>query len=136
MWRRRILAGVIGAAALLAGELTSAHASTATPPQPTTVQADCSVSNDGMWCGNRDGALLYWGPNYDAEVTGQMLNSYSWFSCWQHGQTHPGGNDIWYWTQGDVANSHTRAHGWGFMPASDVLTPVNPAPGLGQCPFS
>jgi hypothetical protein len=102
----------------------------------TTVRAaDCSVHSDKrLYCGNNANAKLYWNPTYGSTVSGVMRTTYSWFTCWQHGQVHPGHNDIWYWTKGDVPQNGYS--GWGFMPAFDVRTTVDPAPGLERCIFS
>ena len=41
-------------------------------------------------------------------------------------EPHPGGNDIWYWTLLDNG-------AWGNVPAVDVNTGQDPAPGLRAC---
>jgi hypothetical protein len=143
MWKVKVLTALVGAAALLVGFGSAANAAAPAKARGAAVvqaqaksgtQADCSVHSDGrLYCGNRYGAILYWDPWYSAERTGKMLTTYSWFVCWQYGDYHAGGNNVWYWTQGDVAYSHS---GWGFMAAVDVWTPVDPAPGLPQCPFN
>jgi hypothetical protein len=104
------------------------------PAAAATRATDCSVHADGrLYCANRADAKLYLDPGYSAPVTGTMHSTYSWFSCWQHGEMHPGRNDIWYWTKGDVPRNGYS--GWGFMPAYDLRTSGDPAPGLAQCSF-
>ncbi len=141
--------GVLAAGALLASTAALGGTASASQPQSAVQQAaerashpaqritaDCSVHGDGrLYCGNRYHATAYWDPNYSADNDGTLETTYSWFTCWQHGQPHPGGNDIWYWTQVDNKVNHD---GWGFVPAVDVFTPTgtDPAPGLAQCTFS
>jgi len=55
-----------------------------------------------------------------------MNSTSSWFVCYVHGQPHAGGNDIWYYTQGDRVTSHPEYHAWGFMPALYVHTVHDP----------
>ncbi|MEA2618734.1 MAG: hypothetical protein QOE72_4517 [Chloroflexota bacterium] len=114
-------------ATLITGVLAAVSPAAAAPRA-----ADCTVHSDGrLYCGNNPDAKLYSEPNYASPVSGMMHATYSWFTCWQHGQVHPRHNDIWYWTKGDVGqNGYT---GWGFMPAYDVRTTADPAPGLPQC---
>lgn len=59
-------------------------------------------------------------------MRGPLNTSFSWFQCWGRGDNHPGGNNVWYWTQLDNGQ-------WGNVPAVDVHTSVDPAPGLRQC---
>lgn len=140
----RGLMGVLAAGALLAGTVGMGGTASAVPhpskqqarQAEQRVSADCSVHSDGrLYCGNKYHATAYWNPRYNADNDGTLETTYSWFSCWQHGQQHSGGNDIWYWTQVDNKVNHD---GWGFVPAVDVFTPTgtDPAPGLAQCPFS
>ncbi|NYE40615.1 hypothetical protein [Streptomyces fulvorobeus] len=49
------------------------------------------------------------------------------FNCWGHGDRHSGGNDIWYWTMGDLFAR------WGNVPASVVFTSQDPPAGMDQC---
>ena len=97
-------------------------------PSPT----DCSVHLDHrLLCHNTVDAKLYREPSYDSPVTGMLHTTLSWFTCWQHGQVHLGHNDIWYLTNGAVADGSA---GVGFVAAYDVSTTQDPAPGLRQCP--
>ena len=99
---------------------------------PHVAAADCSVHSDSrLYCGNTANARLHWDPNYTSPVSGIMQTRYSWFTCWRHGQMHPGHNDIWYLTEGDIPQNGYS--GWGYMAAADVSTTTDPAPGLTQC---
>jgi uncharacterized membrane protein len=114
----------VAATALTAG-LTAAAAPVVAAPQ--SAAAECGVRSDGrLYCGNRAGAKGYADRSYSSAVRGQMNTTFSWFQCWGHGDAHGGGNDIWYWTQLDNGQ-------WGNMPAVDVHTSVDPAPGLREC---
>ncbi|MEU5421054.1 hypothetical protein ACFY1P_24095 [Streptomyces sp. NPDC001407] len=89
--------------------------------------AECGVRSDGrLYCGNRAGARGYADRSYRSVVRGTLDGTFSWFQCWGHGDPHPGGNDIWYWTLLDNGV-------WGNVPAVDVNTGQDPAPGLGAC---
>ncbi|WP_030204338.1 hypothetical protein [Streptomyces sp. NRRL S-87] len=89
--------------------------------------AECGVRSDRrLWCGNRVGAKGYQHRSYSSEVRGPLNTAFSWFQCWGHGDRHGGGNDIWYWTKLDNGQ-------WGNVPAVDVYTSVDPAPGLDEC---
>jgi hypothetical protein len=65
---------------------------------------------------------------------GHMNTTLSWFACYRHGQLHPGGNDVWYYTWGDEALPGWEARkAWGYMPAVDVYTSSDPFPGIVEC---
>ncbi|MCB5169684.1 hypothetical protein LG634_33405 [Streptomyces bambusae] len=115
------------AAALTAGLAVLAGPATAVPTAGKAAAAECGVRSDGkLWCGNRVGAKGYEHRRYNSGVRGPLNTSFSWFQCWGPGDVHPGGNNVWYWTQLDNGQ-------WGNVPAVDVHTPVDPAPGLRQC---
>jgi len=89
--------------------------------------AECGVRSDAkLWCGNRVGAKGYEHRSYGSGVRGTLTTGFSWFQCWGPGDTHLGGNNVWYWTKLDNGQ-------WGNVPAVDVHTSVDPAPGLRQC---
>ncbi|CAM5499635.1 hypothetical protein GCM10010329_73050 [Streptomyces spiroverticillatus] len=120
----RKFAVALAATALTAG-LTAAAAPVTAAPQG--VAAECGVRSDGrLHCGNNAGAKGYEHRSYGSAVRGQMNTTFSWFQCWGRGDNHAGGNNIWYWTQLDNGQ-------WGNMPAVDVHTSVDPAPGLREC---
>ena len=118
---RGILATLLAMAGVMLGGATA-----------TANAADCSVHSDGLlWCGNDVPAYLRTGMDLTWPYTGELTSSYSWFQCWSVGQQHSGGNNIWYYTKGDVAlNGY---NGWGWIPAVNVYTTTDPAPGLAQC---
>ncbi|MFG3013888.1 hypothetical protein ACGFZB_26345 [Streptomyces cinerochromogenes] len=122
---RRKLSVALATAALATGLLTAAGPASAKPAGQAA--AECGVRSDGkLWCGNRVGAKGYEHRSYGSAVRGPLNSSFSWFACWGPGDPHGGGNNIWYWTQLDNGQ-------WGNVPAVDVYTPVDPAPGLRQC---
>jgi hypothetical protein len=90
-------------------------------------------------CGNKGGATLY-GDTYRTDAaaqtpTGTMKTTSSWFVCYRRGAVHAGGNNVWYYTKGDVAVSpYQRRSAWGYMPAVNVWTSIDPWPGIPQCP--
>ncbi|HET6855780.1 MAG TPA: hypothetical protein VFH94_01625 [Streptomyces sp.] len=121
---RKKFATALAAFTLTAGLITVTAPATAAPAGPA---AECGVRADGkLYCGNRQGAKGYAHRSYGSAVRGQMNTSFSWFACWGRGDSHGGGNNIWYWTQLDNGQ-------WGNMPAVDLRTTVDPAPGLRQC---
>jgi hypothetical protein len=85
------------------------------------------------YCGNRSGAIVFEQANATTPI-GTMNTATSWFVCYRHGETHRGKNDVWYYTQGDepLAGWESRQV-WGYMPAVDVYTPVDPFPGIVEC---
>lgn len=86
------------------------------------------------YCDNSQGADLYLGA-LSWDLTGFMDSRNSWFVCYRRGQQHKGGNDVWYYTQGDRPNgSSWEAHRyWGYMPAYNVYSSVDPIPGMPEC---
>ncbi|GAA2607825.1 hypothetical protein SMC26_17705 [Actinomadura fulvescens] len=87
-------------------------------------------------CSNKPASPLYEHPRADVHV-GVMETRRSWFACWVRGERHAGGNDIWYYTQGDRMTAKTELEGWGFMPASHVLAPEHPDPAVTrECSFN
>ena len=83
------------------------------------------------YCGNFQGNVFA-APRNNAVATGIMQSTVSWFTCYSRGDRHSGGNEIWYYTQGDVASDKTH-HAWGYMPASNVKTHIDPYPGIPIC---
>ncbi|GHE48152.1 MULTISPECIES: hypothetical protein [Streptomyces] len=128
---RKIALSLAGAA--LCGGLTVAAPAQATPARhtaaaaPAAAAAECGVRADArLWCGNRVGAKGYVHRSYGSGVRGTLTTGFSWFQCWGRGDTHLGGNNVWYWTKLDNGQ-------WGNVPAADVHTRVDPAPGLREC---
>ncbi|MFI8193411.1 hypothetical protein ACIF8T_32340 [Streptomyces sp. NPDC085946] len=121
---RKTVSVALATAALATGLITAAGPASA---RPAGEAAECGVRSDGrLWCGNRAGAKGYEHRSYSSAVRGPLNTSFSWFACWGPGDHHAGGNNVWYWTQLDNGQ-------WGNVPAVDVHTPVDPAPGLRQC---
>ncbi len=87
-----------------------------------------------LYCANAPGDL-YGRPAFDAPVTGRLKTTQSWFVCWSYGEAHKGGNNVWYYTQGDEAVNLPSLQAWGNVPASSVLTSTDPFPGLPRCPW-
>ncbi|NEA72026.1 hypothetical protein [Streptomyces sp. SID13588] len=130
---RLLLALVMLTAGLLAGAAPASAASCSQRSEshtdPNTGQSWSSVS----YCGNDSGAPLYAGAN-NSTLVGWMDSTNSWFSCYRHGQQHAGGNDVWYYTQGDRSASGWQGRqAWGFMPAVNLWTSTDPSPGVPPC---
>ncbi|WP_405990617.1 hypothetical protein [Streptomyces sp. NBC_00986] len=121
---------MLAMAGALALGMASAQSPASAASGATTVKsarAECGVRSDArLYCGNKAGAKGYADRSYRSATRGQLNGTFSWFQCWGHGDPHPGGNDIWYWTQLDNG-------AWGNVPAVDVSTGQDPAPGLRQC---
>ncbi|MFD9814186.1 hypothetical protein ACFWWQ_13265, partial [Streptomyces sp. NPDC059080] len=94
-----------------------------------THAAKCEVRSKVLYCtGNKPGIKLYRQRNYSSDVVYTFpAGTSSRYSCWGHGRSHSGGNDIWYWTHFEDEDY------WGNVPAVDVSTNQDPAPGLPQC---
>lgn len=88
----------------------------------------CSVrdSDKKLYCANKPIEVREH-PWASSAVVDRLTTTNSWFSCYWEGERHQGGNSIWYWTKGDVDGRE------GFVPASAVHTPNDPAPGLIRC---
>lgn len=84
---------------------------------------------DTTWyCENTTQARIYAGPNRDKEL-GYMMTVRSWFLCYRLGADHEGGNNVWYYTQGD----RPVPGPWGFMAAADVTSATHPPPEMPLC---
>lgn len=134
---RSIFVVLLLAFAMSAGSL----ATSAAPAQAASCNSDGRPKSDGFggwwptgWvCPNRSGAGVYVSANYSVRV-GTMYSNPSWFVCYWRGASHAGGNNVWYYTQADVAapgQGHWR--GWGFMAAVDLGTHIDPWPGIPPC---
>ncbi len=86
-------------------------------------------------CPNTPGPDVYeWAR--EGEVIGHLESNPSWFVCWVRGEPHRGGNDIWYYTQGDQSAAKKELQAWGFLPAVNVDTKTDPDPAVTrQCTF-
>lgn len=143
---RKGLFATVGTATLLAGG-TAAIAAAAQPADAAVCTHRTNVTHDDtnggvyhkVWhsdsvCGNDAGAGVFALASGSLRI-GTMDSTSSWFLCWVHGDQHAGGNDIWYYTQGDRVDSHPEWHAWGFMPAVNVHTTNDPGDSrLSECP--
>jgi hypothetical protein len=85
------------------------------------------------YCGNRGGATLFETASHATPI-GRMNTPTSWFVCYRRGEPHQGGNDVWYYTQGDESLPGWESRkAWGYMPAADVYTSVDPFAGIVEC---
>ncbi|MFI0448816.1 hypothetical protein [Actinomadura sp. 6N118] len=108
-------------------------------PLVNTVHSDTRQKQ--LWkkvfqCSNHPNSALYEHPREGPKIS-FMYTKNSWFVCWVRGEKHAGGNDIWYYTQGDRSADKPELDAWGFMPASQLVTAKHPNPGVArECPFS
>jgi hypothetical protein len=85
------------------------------------------------YCGNDSGAAVYADADGEALV-GWMDTTTSWFVCYRRGQQHAGGNDVWYYTQGDrSAPGYEGRQAWGLVPAVSLTTSTDPFEGIPPC---
>jgi hypothetical protein len=84
---------------------------------------------DMFQCPNRPRVGVYEKAGFGTEVA-VLETDPSWFICWTRGQSHEGGNDVWYYTQGDRVTAMPRLNGWGYVPASDLRVGAAPDPGV------
>jgi len=90
-----------------------------------------------LYCDNLP-ADLYGRPTFSAPVTGWLLLSPSWFTCYSIGPKDTKGNDVWYYTQGDRVGDLPYIKGWGNVPAEVVQLGAgmsHPVAGLPRCPW-
>jgi hypothetical protein len=80
--------------------------------------------------------LVYERPEVAGKPISRLRTNPSWFACWTRGEEHAGGNDVWYYTQGDDTLSRPTLEAWGFVPAASVGGRAHPDPGVArQCQF-
>lgn len=138
---RLLAAGAVGLTGALAVPATTASASASEAPRTCHIRegvthADTlgnSFTKD-LYCENRPGNL-YGRASTDAPLTGRLKSTTSWFVCWTLGDAHPGGNNVWYYTQGDETVQLPAVKGWGSIPADHLWTERDPFPGLPRCPW-
>ncbi|MFI0407316.1 hypothetical protein [Actinomadura sp. 3N508] len=80
-------------------------------------------------CANRPGVSVYEKAGFGVKVA-VLETDPSWFICWTRGEPHSGGNDVWYYTQGDRVTALPKLYGWGYVPASDVRADRVPDPAI------
>lgn len=112
----------------------TADASCALRPGVTHTDTLGNTFTGDLYCTNAPGDL-YGRPAFDAPVTGRLKTTQSWFVCYSIGEAHKGGNNVWYYTQGDETVELPSIKAWGNIPASSVLTSTDPFPGLPRCPW-
>ncbi|AKJ31819.1 M23 family metallopeptidase [Caldimonas brevitalea] len=122
------------ALALLLWSGTTAQAAECTPRGESRRDPNTGQSWGQVWqCGSDSGATLYAGPQ-DTTPVGTLQTRSSWFACYRRGERHAGGNDVWYYTQGDVAAPGWESRkAWGYVPAVKVSTTTDPYPGIPEC---
>jgi hypothetical protein len=106
-------------------------------PTPAPAQAaSCYATRGALYCGNYAPTPIYQLPSFGREDRGvwrptptvdTLKTSFSYFKCWVRGDHHPGGNQIWYYTNGDVTSRY------GYVPANRVFTPRDSYPGVSEC---
>lgn len=122
-----ILAGV--AVAVLMLHSPEAVAASCRPRTERHTDPNTGQSWSQVWyCGNDASAKMYADPN-DSTPVATMQSTNSWFVCYRRGEQHSGGNNVWYYSQGDTG----ERHGWGYMPAVNVWTSTDPYPGIPEC---
>ena len=85
-------------------------------------------------CPNRVHTDVYEQAGFGTRV-GVLDTDPSRFVCWTRGERHPGGNDVWYYTQGDRAAQRPDLDAWGYVPASELHTGEHPDPAVTRrCP--
>ncbi|GAA1009071.1 hypothetical protein Aple_064050 [Acrocarpospora pleiomorpha] len=106
------------------------------PTSTTITDARQGQTWTGLYeCPNTPGADVYEFPRTGV-IVGQLESNPSWFVCWAKGERHQGGNDIWYYTQGDHSAGKRELDAWGYVPGFMLDTDLDPDPGLTrQCGF-
>lgn len=89
-------------------------------------RGSCAMEGKTLVCGNQV-VDVHEHPWLNSPVVNRLLTTHSTFLCYWHGAPHSGGNDVWYYTEGDQSDAK------GFVPASAVNTQTDPAPGLVEC---
>ena len=95
--------------------------------------ASCYASGGALYCGNSGNAPIYAHPQWSTPsgnpqaVVDRLVSTFSYFKCYTTGDSHAGGNNVWYYTYGDNNGK------WGYVPANLVYTPVDPFPGVTHC---
>ncbi|MFI6388717.1 hypothetical protein ACIBHY_19535 [Nonomuraea sp. NPDC050547] len=123
---RTVVMAVVAAAGVTVGVGAAAQAQN--PP--------CYAQGDGsLKCGNYAPRPIYnktsWGDPDNQQTWPRRVDTLrsnpSWFKCYIRGEKHSGGNNVWYYTQGDDSGRY------GWVPASTLYTPKDPFPGVKKC---
>lgn len=128
-----LLTLMVGAVADVGGT-PSALAATCTQRAEAHADPNTGQSWTTVWsCGNDVGTAAY-ADATDSTIIGWLDTESSWFVCYRRGQQHAGGNDVWYYTQGDrSAPGYATRSAWGYVPAVHVWSSSDPWPGMSEC---
>jgi hypothetical protein len=84
-------------------------------------------------CPNDPNATLVSMSDFTTKVA-DMETTSSWFLCWTRRPAADGGDNVFYYTQGDtITPGAERWVAWGFLSADQVHTAVHPVPGMPRC---
>jgi hypothetical protein len=86
-------------------------------PAPTDGLGCVVYTDSKLYCANRTVADMFMQPAASGPVINHLRTAYSWFTCWDEGELHAGGDATWFFTDGD---DHGAPYGW--LPAADVRT--------------
>jgi hypothetical protein len=129
-----VLMLVVGGAVLT--RATPANAGSCDGPRNESHTDYTGTTFNQVWyCGNYGGSWMYVNPDFlESPVSGYMDSTWSWFACYKRGREHAGGNNVYYYSQGDrSAPGQEWRHAWGYIPAVNVYTDVDPWPGMPEC---
>ncbi|MBB5121643.1 hypothetical protein AF335_08090 [Streptomyces eurocidicus] len=132
-------------AAAVAAAVTILCAAPPASGEPRAASAPCvtregveHIDWTGMWfdhdvvCDNSPSELrLQTYPT--SPVVSMLLTTRSWVVCWKTGDPPPGGNEFYYYTQGNVIVDRPGAKGWGYLPGHLLYADGHPAPGVPKC---
>ncbi|MFI7611492.1 hypothetical protein ACIBP6_09775 [Nonomuraea terrae] len=132
--RMKMAAAAIAAGVLLTGSVpatasTSGSAATTCRKSSEWITDPWNGRYQKWYCDNDAGAGVY----RNTTKVGIMESTRSWFLCWDRIRMHPGGNNVWYYTQGDRVVVDPENQAWGYMPAVHVQHPDDPIPGMVRC---
>jgi hypothetical protein len=126
---------IVAAIALLAA--TAGLVVAVAAPDGARANPPCYASGGHLHCGNTAPTPIYARASYGYEdsqgafhptrVVDTLRSNPSYFKCWVRGDQHSGGNNVWYYTNGDDHGSY------GYVPAVRVFTNPDPFPGVSQC---
>ncbi|WP_030935243.1 hypothetical protein [Streptomyces sp. NRRL B-24720] len=131
---KRVSVGIL-ASLLTATALATPTASAATAQEPCRIARttlNLYAGADVLYCSTVPGAKVQRIANQDPSDVEGYINGSSehQFLCWTTGETHDGGNNIYYFTYVDTL---VHGYGIGWVKSSDVLTTTHPFPGMSRC---
>jgi hypothetical protein len=114
----------------------SAHTWTCVSSSANITDSNTKWNFTTKWtCETAYGAPLYAAANTNVQTAIMYSTTTTWLLCYRRGAVHGGGNNVWYYTQGDaVAGGQGHRNMWGYMPAQYVYINTDPWPGMAQCP--